>query len=73
MKKQYFLFLFIVIFNYIKSQDLSQTIRGTIIDKQTQSPLPGAMIQLLNSDPIKACSSDENGKFRLEAVPLGRW
>ena len=73
MKKQYFLFLFIVIFNCIKSQDLSQTIRGTIIDKQTQSPLPGAMIQLLNSDPIKACSSDENGKFRLEAVPLGRW
>ena len=73
MKKQYFLFLFIVIFNYIKSQDLSQTIRGTIIDKQTQSPLPGAMIQLLNSDPIKACSSDENGKFRLEAVTVGRW
>ena len=73
MKKQYFIFLFIVIFNYIKSQDLSQTIRGTIIDKQTQSPLPGAMIQLLNSDPIKACSTDENGKFRLEAVPLGRW
>jgi len=57
----------------IDAQDLSQTIRGTIIDKQTQSPLPGAMIQLLNSDPIKACSSDENGKFRLEAVPLGRW
>lgn len=73
MKKKYFLFLFIVIFNCIKSQDLSQTIRGTIVDKQTQSPLPGAMIQLLNSDPIKACSSDENGKFRLEAVPLGRW
>jgi hypothetical protein len=72
--KNFCLFFFInLIVFFGNAQDLSQTIRGTIVDKQTQSPLPGAMIQLLNSDPAKVCTSDENGKFRLESVPLGRW
>lgn len=73
MKNFCLFFLINLIVFFGNAQDLSQTIRGTIVDKQTQSPLPGAMIQLLNSDPVKACTSDENGKFRLESVPLGRW
>ncbi len=73
MRISFLLFFIFIFLMQINAQELSQTIRGTIVDKQTQSPLPGAMIQLLNSDPVKVCSSDENGKFRLEAVPLGRW
>ena len=65
-----FFLLIISIGSY--SQELTQTIRGTIIDKQTQSPLPGAVISILNTDPIIAASSDENGKFRLENIPIGR-
>lgn len=53
-------------------QELSQTIRGTVIDKQTQSPLPGAVICIVNSNPIKATTADESGKFRLEQIALGR-
>lgn len=55
------------------SQQLTQTLRGTVLDKQTQSPLPGAVISLLNSDPVIATSTDGEGKFRLDKVPIGRW
>jgi len=65
--------VFIFLTGILKAQEPDQTIRGTIVDKQTQSPLPGVTIQLVNSNPLLATSSDENGKFRIEHVPLGRW
>lgn len=70
--KQILLYLFFIshIQNY--AQELTQTIRGTVVDKQTQSPLPGAIISILNSDPIQVTSTNEFGKFRLDNVPLGR-
>ena len=71
--KRFLLLLFISLSFFVQAQELTQTIRGTIIDKQTQSPLPGTIVQLLNSDPQKITTSDENGKFRLENIPLGRW
>ncbi len=54
------------------SQQLTQTIRGTVLDKQTQSPLPGAIISVLNSDPLKAATTDGDGKFRIDNVNIGR-
>jgi hypothetical protein len=54
------------------AQELTQTIRGTVVDKQTQSPLPGAIISILNSDPLLVTSTNEFGKFRIDHVPLGR-
>ena len=70
---RYLFFVFLLCFsNILFSQELTQTIRGTIIDKQTQSPLPGAVVSIINSNPLKASISDENGKFRLENVVLGR-
>jgi len=54
------------------AQDLTQTIRGTIVDKQTQGPLPGAIISVLNSYPFLVTSTNELGKFRIDNVPLGR-
>lgn len=68
-----FIVLFFLFSSALHSQDLKQTIRGIVIDKQTQSPIPGAIIAVLNSNPLKATSSDENGKFRLDSVPIGRW
>lgn len=56
----------------LHAQTLTQTVRGTVIDKQVKSPLPGAIVQLLNSTPPKGTSTDVNGNFRLEQVPVGR-
>ncbi len=70
--KYFFLIISVSVFQIVFSQELSQTIRGTVIDKQTQSPLPGAVVSILNSEPPKATITDENGKFRFDQILLGR-
>lgn len=50
----------------------TQTIRGTVKDKITKTPLPGATVVLLNSDPLIGTSTDLDGNFRLEKIPVGR-
>jgi hypothetical protein len=74
MKKLLFLFgaLFSTSILLAQSATLTTTIRGTITDKQSQSPLPGATIVVINSTPVLGATSDANGYFRLENVPVGR-
>lgn len=50
----------------------SQVIKGKVVDKSTQVPLPGASVLLMNSDPLNGCITDDKGLFRLDNVPLGR-
>lgn len=54
------------------SQSFTQTIRGTVIDKDSRLSLPGANVVLLNSTPPQGAITDNNGAFRLEKVPVGR-
>lgn len=54
------------------SQSLSQTIRGTVIDKITHSPLFGANIIIIDSNPLAGAASDINGEFRISKVPVGK-
>jgi len=51
---------------------LRQTIRGTVLDAQTNAPLPGATIILLNSEPLIGTVTDKLGNFRLEKIPVGK-
>lgn len=51
---------------------LTQTVRGTLKDKQTFQPIIGAKIIVADTDPIMGAISDLDGKFRLENVPVGR-
>ncbi len=49
-----------------------QTIKGTIIDKDAQTPISFATVLVQNSTPLIGSTSDIDGKFKLENVPLGR-
>lgn len=51
---------------------LTQTIRGTVLDKESQTPVIGASVVITGTDPIKGSSTDINGTFRIEGVPVGR-
>jgi len=54
------------------SQELNQTVRGTIIDFDTKVPVYGAKVVLVGSSPVKGALSDENGDFKLNDIAIGR-
>ncbi|MCK5169111.1 MAG: TonB-dependent receptor, partial [Bacteroidales bacterium] len=54
------------------SQNLTQTVRGTIIDTDSKLPLIGATVTILGSDPLIGTATDVNGNFRFENIPVGR-
>lgn len=55
------------------SQTITQTIKGKVTDTEIQLPLPGATVMIVGSDPVIGTSTDMDGNFRLEKVPLGRY
>jgi hypothetical protein len=54
------------------SQAMTQTVRGSLKDKQTFQPIIGAKIVIADTDPLIGAVSDLDGKFRIENVPVGR-
>lgn len=68
------LFVFMgLIFNGVHSQEVFyQTIRGRVYDKNSQIPLIGASIVLLNSNPQVGVITNEKGEFRLSNIQTGR-
>lgn len=75
MKKVKIAVLFLSLFfctAALQASDLSQTVRGQVVDKITQSPLPGATILLLNQATTVGTACDADGFFKLTNVPLGK-
>jgi hypothetical protein len=56
----------------VNAQTYTQTVRGSVVDKISQIPIPGAVIVILNSSPAIASISNGDGLFRLSAVPVGK-
>ena len=54
------------------SQTPTQTIRGKVFDADTKTGLPGANIILMDSDPLIGTTTDLDGNFVMEKVPVGR-
>lgn len=54
------------------SQDITQVVRGKVVDEESQMPLPFATIVILTLDPVMGTMSDDKGRFRLDEVPVGR-
>ena len=50
----------------------TQTVKGQIIDKQSEVPLIGATIEWLDSAATLGALTDIDGYFRLDEIPLGR-
>lgn len=71
------LFLFAAILSLssvtLFAQTNTQTIKGTVIDKQSQTPLPGVNIVLISAEPPKAAVTDIDGQFKLTDVNPGRY
>lgn len=72
MKKRIVFLLALLCCTMIWGQNYTQTVRGTVIDTDTQLPIIGASIIVVDSDPLMGSVTDADGKFRLEKIPLGR-
>ena len=58
---------------YTFAQSPTQTIRGTIVDMDTEKTLTGSTIELLNADLSKGTTTDEKGNFRFDEIIVGRY
>jgi hypothetical protein len=67
--------IIIILFSVFKiyTQNITQTVKGVVLDKQSQTPLPGVIVQVLNTNPLLGASTGENGEFKIDDVPIGRW
>ena len=64
--------IFIMLTAVTFGQKLTQTIRGVVLDADSQLPLIGAEVIILNTSPLKGTTTDFDGKFRIENVAIGR-
>ncbi len=69
----------ILILNFMSSnfygQDApihTQTIKGTVLDKDAQIPLIGANVIIGSVQPLMGTTTDADGYFRIDDVPIGR-
>ncbi|MEO0333753.1 MAG: carboxypeptidase-like regulatory domain-containing protein [Bacteroidota bacterium] len=78
MKKLFF--TFVIFFAWISifvsslyaQNPATQTIRGQIVDTQSDFPLTGVNVIVLGTDPMIGTSTDTEGYYTLEKVPIGR-
>ena len=58
----------------VQAQELpTQTIRGIIVDADSEEPIIAANVVLVNTSPPIGTSCDLDGSFRLDNVPVGRY
>ena len=73
--KRYFLLTaaaLVLLISGVSGQDIFQNIRGVVLDKQSQSPMIGVAVVLLDGTNKTAAITDLDGKFTLTHVPIGR-
>ncbi|MEX1192291.1 MAG: carboxypeptidase-like regulatory domain-containing protein [Brumimicrobium sp.] len=67
------LLLFICFTTVSFTQNITGDIRGEVVDLNSESALPFVKIKILDSSLNKGTITDENGKFVLENIPVGRY
>ncbi len=73
MTRSFIIIIFMLIVSAkVSGQDLTQNIRGTVVDAVTGQPIVGANVILLNQEEPTGTITDYNGQFIFENLPLGR-
>ncbi len=71
MRKVFFL-LSILLPLGLAAQQRHQTVKGTIADKESKSPLIGVAVTITDLQPPLGSTTDENGAFTITNVPVGK-
>ena len=70
MKRIFFILILLVINNLVNSQTIGN-LSGWVVDKNTQKPIKGVTVKLLNTNYITA--TDSLGKYQFKAIPTGQY
>ncbi|MBN2280183.1 MAG: TonB-dependent receptor [Candidatus Marinimicrobia bacterium] len=71
LKIQVMICLMIFLIVNMEAQSLKQRIRGTVVDQESQMPLPGANITIEKT--TLGAMTDNKGNFAISDVPVGRY
>lgn len=72
--KRILVILTILIFNnLVWSQPLTQTVKGRVVDIDTQAPLIGANVIIRGTEPMRGATTDLEGYYWIKSVPIGRY
>ncbi|MFN8304308.1 MAG: TonB-dependent receptor [Saprospiraceae bacterium] len=70
--QRYFRLLLCCLPFHVFAQSGVQTLKGRVLDQQSQSPLIGVTVTVSSIEPAKGAISDAEGYFVIADVPLGR-
>ncbi|MDO6602134.1 TonB-dependent receptor [Arenibacter palladensis] len=73
MTRNILLLVFSLSLSIINAQDITQNIKGSVIDNSSKETIPFATITIIGTDPIIGTTSDMDGNFILNNVPIGRY
>lgn len=54
------------------AQELKQNVRGTVVDSESNFPLVGTKVKIIDTDPILGGICDDKGNFSINNVPIGK-
>ena len=66
--------LIFCVFASLSFGQITQTVRGKVLDNETSFPLLGVKIQIFTTDTtlVLRAKTDENGQFEIKNVPIGK-
>jgi hypothetical protein len=73
MKCKFSISIVFFLSTHLFAQQHTQSIRGTIIDVASGSPVTFASVVILNTNPLLGTTSDDEGRFTITNVPIGRY
>ncbi|MCB9231891.1 MAG: TonB-dependent receptor [Bacteroidia bacterium] len=74
MKKAILHLFYLLLALPLLAQDFTQTIRGSVIDTDSKSPLVAATVVIIDAEKIiGGAYTDEEGRFSIAKVPIGRY
>ena len=66
------LFTLLVFQVTIYAQTPTQTVKGRVVDIDSEMPIIGATIMLIGSNPIIGTVTDLDGRYKFISIPIGR-
>ena len=71
LSRNIFLLLLIGFWLPLQAQ-ITQNVKGTVIDKASEFPLPGAEVQIIANEEKFGTTTDFNGEYIISNVPIGK-